>query len=225
MKKLFKTALLAVAVSATASVAQASVITFDSVAAIGYNGGDTFTDGQFTLTALGDGYVGDISSPSTCSLLDCPIGNASNFYLGLNDGGVQVTHSSSLGFRLNSFAASFVAPVAQDIPFSVARILVMGHDLNNNDYSASFTLPGQNNDGRWTFTNFNFGASSVVFKDVSFLSCLTDDNGSCVAFGGNQAQFALDNINVAAVPEPEQWLMMLLGMAGVAAIARRKRSV
>jgi hypothetical protein len=222
MKQSLKMALLTAAIGLTLPAVQASVLNFDAMAHDIYNGGDVLKDSSFDFTVEGGGMAGAITNSASCDIIDCPKGNNSNFYLASNDSGFTISNSNNLGFLFSSFESSFVAPLKQNIPNSVARLLVSGHDINNKSFSDYFDLPGQNTAGNWTFSQFNFTSPDRIYKDVSFFSCLTTTSGDCVSAGGNQAQFAIDNINVTAVPEPAEWLLMALGLATISMVMRRK---
>ncbi len=38
----------------------------------------------------------------------------------------------------------------------------------------------------------------------------------------NQGQFALDNINISAVPEPSTYMLMLAGLGAIGMLSRRR---
>ncbi len=222
MKQSLKMALLTAAIGLTMPAAQASILNFNAMAADVFGGGEVLKESSFDITVVGDGMAGAIANSGSCSVLDCPVGNDTNYYLTSNDSGLTISQSDNFGFLFSSFESSFVAPVQANIPFSVARLLVSGHDINNVSFSDFFDLPGQNMAGNWTFTQFNFANPNRIYKDVSFFSCLTTTSGDCVSNGNNQAQFAIDNINVTAVPEPAEWLLMALGLATISMVMRRK---
>ncbi|GAB3244587.1 NF038120 family PEP-CTERM protein [Chitinimonas naiadis] len=228
MNNFIKKALLALAATMALPAVLAGQITFDPAAPNIYGSGESFTEAGYNLDVVPPigGIAGGlngavVSNADSCVVLDCPIGNSSQYFLGLNDGGLKISFAAGTGFRLLSFDASFVAPVILNLPFSVARIVVFGHDMSNNEYWTSFELPGQEADGYWHFSSFLFDAPDAWFRDVTFLACLTNANGQCVADGQNQAQFALDNVSV--VPEPASWMLLGLSLLALAAFYRRKQ--
>ncbi|MEJ2795373.1 NF038120 family PEP-CTERM protein [Iodobacter sp. LRB] len=221
MKQSLKMALLTAAIGFSMPAAQASIINFDSLKGEIYEGGDNVqADPSFKLSVLGEGMAGAIASADTCAIIDCPGGNDTPYYLGLNDGGLRI--SNDTGFTLSSFSSSFTSPLLANIPFSVANLIVLGKGIGGESFIDRFTLPGQNSNGQWSFSDFQYTTNNRVFTEISFAACLTTEAGACVAFGNNQAQFAIDNINVAAVPEPAEWLLMALGLASITMMMRRK---
>ncbi|MEN9659022.1 MAG: hypothetical protein RL571_2487 [Pseudomonadota bacterium] len=221
MKKLLKMALLAAAMGLALPAAQASLINFDTLKGDIFEGGELFNaDPQFSFKVLGNGLAGAIATSSTCAVLDCPASNNTPYFLGLNDGGLSI--SNQYGFKLSSFSSSFASPISISTPFTVANLIVYGTGLGGETFSDSFTLPGQNSNGKWSFSDFKYTASNRVLKEISFAACLTTTAGECVPFSNNQAQFGLDNINVTAVPEPAEWLLMAMGLASISMLIRRR---
>ncbi|MCU7370622.1 NF038120 family PEP-CTERM protein [Paucibacter sp. O1-1] len=233
-KKFVSKALVSAVFAACAAMssAQAAVIDFDGpeidnlVSSI-FAGDESFSHHGFTLTALdpfGQGAAGAIGFPDSCVVADCPLGAAGNYYLGLNDGALAISHGAGLAFKLSSFDASFVAPVVAstgDVEF--ARIVLSGVS-GGQTYQTSFLLPGQGEDNRYHFSSFaSLGAFAALnFTELRVSTCLINLGGDCVADGSRQAQFALDNLNVTAVPEPATWGLMALGLVGIGAIRRRQ---
>ena len=79
---------------------------------------------------------------------------------------------------------------------------------------SSFNTTGHSHaDMGWTPISFDFTASGLT-ETLTFLSTTVDGN----AYGP-----ALDNVTVAAVPEPSTWAMMILGFLGVGFLAYRRK--
>ncbi len=220
-----------IALSMAALSAQASTINFESISPDIFGGGQTFSENGYDMTVLdnaGSGLAGAAivgTDSFACSIIACPTGNSSTYYAGLNDGGLSVARSDQTGFVLKSLDYSFIAPTAGLIDFSVGRLVVIGTGLNNATMQTSVEFAPQVN-GQFNFSNVVFGGAfaNTAFKQLDVFACLYTNSGTCVNPAANQAQFGLDNINVAAVPEPETYLMMGLGLAGLAALARRRRN-
>ncbi|MGQ5524499.1 NF038120 family PEP-CTERM protein [Chitinimonas sp. PSY-7] len=231
MKNVFKKTLIAIAASVAIPAASAAAINFESLKPEIFTAGDSFKEDNYKFTVTGDpaagGLLGAIgtSATATCSLIDCPVGNDGQFYLGLNDGGLRIDSSVGMGFTLGKFEASFIAPLTARIPSSVAKLVISATDYLGQVHNTSFELPGQNTSGDWEFVGFAFDAPNMILRNISFSACLTDSSGSCVALGNNQAQFGLDNLNVTTVPEPSSALLIALGLAGLGFAYRRKQSV
>ncbi len=68
------------------------------------------------------------------------------------------------------------------------------------------------------------------FQIITFADSINDqtfDNVVWNGFGGGvvlDVIYNADNITIAAIPEPEQYLMMLAGLGLIGAIARRRRA-
>jgi len=124
----------------------------------------------------------------------------------------------------DGFAKKFGGASGNDPDFFKLRII--GLDAANTQtgfvdfYLADFRSASSSGDyiiNQWTPVNL---ASLGAVSKLSFVLSSSDSG----QFGMNTpAYFALDNLNVTAVPEPETYALMIFGLGVVAAMARRRR--
>ncbi|MDB5745520.1 MAG: hypothetical protein JWP72_368 [Massilia sp.] len=248
LKKLLCASLIG-ALGAVAAPASAAVVTFDSVQNIVtpqlnagdtvYNTGDAFTEAGFTLrvanSASADadevGLVGalvDSSNAFACVITACPVGDGSTYFAGLNDGMLNVSVNVGAGFRVGGLSYAFLAPAAGLSNASYGQLVLTGTTRTGGTISVASAFPGQNAAGRFTFDQFlvdrAFGGTTLT--GLSINACLYDGAGGCTSARDvtmNQAQFALDNLDLAVIPEPTSIALMLLGLAGLGAVSRRRK--
>lgn len=231
--------------------AQATVLTFENVqnvvaGSLGagdtvYNTGDQFMDQHFLLQVqnsptAANGEVGLVgaqiqsSNDDACTITACPIDGDGVYYAGLNDGALRITSTlANSWFRLQGLSFAFVGPIGGMLDFSYGRLVLNGTTSANNKITNSYDFPGQNPSGAFVFSDLavDNAFSSAVLTSLTINACLFDGNGACLSerdFTQNQAQFAVDNINLAEVPEPATIGLMLMGVAGFTAARRRKAS-
>lgn len=222
---------------ASAAPAMADVITFDGQLPDFpiFAGKDSFTSNGYTfqvfdnpLSALGTGLAGALlngNDPFVCTNAACPSGNSTTYYAGLNDGSVKMSGSDVRGFRLSGVDFGFIAPIG---------------GLSSGLLPGKLTITAEKVGGGTVYAELEFGAldsnstspflhaslvsqfGSAAYSSVVFSSCVYD--GSGCSQGLNQAQFGIDNIEVAAVPEPQTYAMLGLGLAGIGLLARRRRA-
>jgi hypothetical protein len=232
------TAALALLGSAPAS---ASLVNFDSPALAGglYVDGDTLDQNGYTLQATDShggtsgavGLIANGSDPTTCWLGGCPTNNTSQFYLGLNDGGVTVTRSSGLNFSLRGLNYGFVAPTGGLPNFSYGQLQLTGYLANGFVLDLALNFAGTDSSGNPLFDKAVLTDTfrQAELKSLTIRACVFDDNGGCNVAKDNsdptlyQAQFAIDNLSLAEVPEPGSLALIGLGMGAL--LARRRKSV
>ena len=152
----------------------------------------------------------------------CPSGNGSYFYMGLNDGSLKVSRADNQAFRLNSVDYAFLPPVDGLPSYSYGQMTVIGQKVGGGTVSFFYDFPalsGGHSPFLGAALSHDFG--STAFSSVTIGACLFD-GASCVNPADNQAQFSIDNLNVAAVPEPETYAMMGLGLAVISLLSRRR---
>lgn len=228
------------AAAAVAAPLHAEVLDFEQLAPTALLGGESLLDSGYLFTALegpftaayglhsGTGAVLDPFDPGTCDVAACPGGGTGKFYAGLNDGGLQLSRADGKSFSLSGLDFAFLAPMPMTEPLS-GQLLVSGTGAGGTSLALTLDFAGQDALGHFQFSSAALSAfSGIQFNQVVFSACLFID-GACVnsldqpAF--NEAQFALDNISVSAVPEPSTWVMLFAGLALLAfQLARQRRA-
>ncbi|MBK6414283.1 choice-of-anchor C family protein [Sphingopyxis sp.] len=127
---------------------------------------------------------------------------------GSAQGGIQQTFDTLAGIQYN--VTFWLAGNPDGAPLT-KNVLVSATGATNGEFSFNSTGTSKTNMG-WSKYTYNFLAAGPS----TTLSFASQDAG---AFGA-----ALDNVSVAAVPEPATWALMLIGFAGVGFSMRRRSS-
>lgn len=162
-----------------------------------------------------------------CAFLSCPTGNTTTFLSALNDGQLDIGRVDNGKWRLGGFSAGFIGAAESQSAFgSIAMVLeVDGYIGNTLAYTQNFYLPGLVG-GNYQFNSFTMptNLAKIEVTEVLFYgyACTTGSApaSTCTRLL-DMAQFGVDNI--AAVPEPEAYALMLAGLAAVGMTARRHR--
>jgi len=169
------------------------------------------------------------SNSGACIALACGTGNPTSYYAALNDGIIEIEHSTAgKAFTLQSFDASFIGNIYEGLNQPVAGVLrVQGFRADNSTIWQDFELQGRDFDTPgFDFAHFltsqEFGSQQFVAVDFFGFSCNFD--GDCSAFENLKGQFAIDNIEVSAVPEPSSWMMLGAGLLGMGWLSRRRQA-
>lgn len=220
--------------------AAASVIDFETQMPWIYNGGETIEEAGYRLTVVdnhGDGSglaagIANGNDPTSCALGGCPSGNNSVFYVGVNDGGLMITRNWTLPtFQLRGFDFSFMAPLGGLVAGSYGQLQLTGTLAGGGTISTALDFPSMvDEQGNPMFGQASLGSAfmAATLTSLSIRACVNDGN-SCINPDDNssfinQAQFGIDNINLAEVPEPGSMALVGLGM-GALALRRRKSAV
>lgn len=236
-----KSALQKLAVSAacalalgTASVAHAGVLNFESgfedpiLTSHQYQQSGQFwveTRGYGALSGDMVGVVVDGADNGLCVSGGCPTNNGSHYYAGLNDGYLYFgLNNPSQRFQLQSLQASWIGAEGVNYPATPGAIRILGYNDQNALLSDNVVwMPGPSN-GQFKFNTIDLSPLSANrYSYVLILGYGCSTPSSCVANGG-LSNFALDNIQVAEIPEPAGFALFGLGLAGMAAL-RRRRSI
>lgn len=199
-----------------------TVIDFEGAALTGlYFPNDSFTQSGFKMTVDFDfGTVDTAAGLGTVA----PSGNATQFYFNSNDGGLIVTRDGGGAFSLDGFSAALVPLIPGPSPAQTIVIVAFATDTHGNNFGTFFPLgaPGNQNYPFLTYNDpLDFGGF-VDLQQVEFFGCALTSTSVCAVATENNAQFAIDNIQVtAAIPEPTTTALMALGLLGLALRARR----
>lgn len=223
---------------ASAAPAMADVITFDGQLPDFpiLNGGDSFISNGYTfhvidnpLSATGTGLAGALlngNDPFVCTNAACPSGNDTTYYAGINDGSVRMTGSDARGFRLSGVDFGFISPLAgQPAGLLPGKLTITAEKVSGGTVYAELEFGALDSSGVSPFLHASLVSQfgNTAYSSVVFNSCVYDSASGC-SKGLNQAQFGIDNIEVAAVPEPQTYAMLGFGLAAIGLLARRRRA-
>lgn len=237
LKKISAVALGALALM-SAAPAMADVIDFESQFPLIFGGSATFVDHGYTLLVQdtlapggGIGFAGALINgldPYSCNIAVCPSGNSSMYFMSVNDGSVQMSLSmaNGQGFRMSALDYGFMVPVG-NLPAGIlpGKLTIVGEKVGGGTVTTELEFAALDGGGSSPFLHATLASqfAANTFSSVQIGSCLYDGAGGCSPYG-NQAQFAIDNIEVAAVPEPQTYAMMGLGLAAIGLLSRRRRA-
>ncbi len=218
---------------AAVAPAHADLVTFDNVDPNIFAIGEHFNSGGFRFeqasvydSGLGFGVVDD---PSAFLYGVAPTNADSQFYAGLNDGGVTMKKpGTNRAFYIDGFQFSFVPALTGIYAEGEAPgyLVAMFTTLAGDESLEFFEFSAADANGAFAFSTLglaDLGGLAQSLRSVTFFACMMFD-GQCYYPAGNEAQFALDNIYATAVPEPGTLGLALLGLGLMAGVARRRRS-
>lgn len=221
------------------STAFAGLVSFEDNLSTVIDGGQSVVSGGFTFTASDSelnqffgmtGIAGGVyNGANGCGDTPCPGGNDSNFYVGLNDGSVTITRNGTRPeFRIGRLDFGFLAPTAGLGNGVWGQLRLTGQLLGGGFISTARDFSGQDPQGDFMFSDWvlDQGFSSAVLGSLTISACVFDDMGACNNSldypAMNQAQFGIDNLQLADVPEPTAPALLALGALGMALSLRRR---
>lgn len=225
------------AAAALAAPAQADTIGFEGyLGAVG--GTEVWQEGNYNIgfyANVADGgegtlvgqFIDGIESSCDSSSMACPVGHAGTYYGALNDSYIDIWAQDATTFRVAAFDAAFIgsSPNLTSYPAVPALVRLQGILADGSYLLQDFALTGA------TAAGFGFGRfeTTGAFAQTDFVEVLAfglvcNTQGSCSGFNSNRAQFGIDNIELNAVPEPGTVAMLGLGLAGLAAARRRRKT-
>jgi hypothetical protein len=251
MKKFFAQAALGAAALFSVAAANAYVIDFDGAAPTSapyaplLSDWDSVSQGPFTIGAYNPnnpyfsrapdgslvGALIDGSDSGQCLDGRCPGGNATTYLASFNDSFVYLWDGGT-GMKLSSFDAAFLGPVSTS---TAAAFLVIETDRSDGTYDSGYFSLAIGNDGSTPFSHYLIGDATMFtagnltsgnnITNIYAYTYYCASGSGCSLATSNKGQFGIDNINVTSVPEPSSWLLMGLGLVGVASQVRRRRSL
>ena len=207
---------LAAALPATAGVAD-----FEDVTPGGFAMGDNFSSGGYSFTA--QGLFGTVDTAAGY-FGGAPTGSTGQFYGAFNDSTLTMANFTANSLHLRGFSFAFIAPVifAGNAGASAGMLVASGLDEMGNMVQQGWDFGLGDAAGNWAFMNVGvgqLGSMVAAMQSITFAACLYDGLGGCTYSGQNQAQFAIDNIEV---PEPAT-LALVVAALGLIGVSRRKQ--
>jgi hypothetical protein len=237
LKRVFGAAVLALA---SATAAQAAVVTFEGNTGQVLNQTTTFQELGYTVNFIDPGasappgsiVIGrfiDGSDPTACGASLCPTNNATTYLDLLNTGFIDILATSGATFSFSGLDASLIGTLGTQYPNFPAAIQVLGVRADGSTEQIQFDIPNT-----IAFQTFNAAdvTGGVAFSEQSFveiaiygLSC--DAAGQCSGLDASPGDIGLDNIRlsdvpISNIPEPTSFSLLALGLLSLGIYARRR---
>lgn len=227
--KFWQSALCAAGLAAAmAAPALAAVVTFENPAPGSvYSPAESYVEGGFTFTVNAGIGVIDTSAafgPGTGLDLAGPNGNASQFFIGLNDASLNMRATDYSVFRLAGFDFGFVSALTNlFFPGDVPGQMVAAYETGGGAVGAlAWDFGPADGNGEFSFQSLRLADMGVLasgVRQIEFFACTFDALGACSNLNANFSQFALDNLNV---PEPGSLALVVLALGIVGGLRSRR---
>jgi hypothetical protein len=194
-----------------------------NAAAIVNNG--NFQSGDFTGWSIG----GDAGTSAPVVI---PFGSSANYPNGAFGDPIPVVPGGGTGFTAYFSSDTGTQTMSQSVTLAASQTYTLSYELYSpaNGQANPFNASIESTVAGGTLGPFNalaFG-NGWVLESTTFTTTSAGAYQLAVDFTGGgvpAADFAIDDINISAVPESSTWAMMILGFFGVGFIAYRRKSV
>lgn len=168
----------------------------------------------------------DSQSCDTATTL-CPVNNPGTYYGALDDGIVDIVSNTPHRFSIQGFDASFIGgnPSLSSYPAIAGLLRIQGFFEDGTSIFETYNLAGPSANG-FNFAHYTTSAAfaSNAFSEALVFGFACNGSGACQALSTNRGQFAIDNLDLRAVPEPASFALFGIGMLAMGAFARRRSS-